>query len=78
MTKKEIIDVMELCFCGTRIEWTGSLDNALHRGVVDEFHPNHGAEEAYLGVIEPGHYIPVLGASEIENIQILEERNHDA
>ena len=71
MTRKEIINVMELCSCGTRIEWTGNLDNTLHRGVVDEFHPN-------LGVIEPGHYIPVLGASEIENIQILEERNHDA
>lgn len=78
MIKSEIISIMEQCTCGTRIEWTWDQDKAIHRGVVDEYHPGEGAAEAYLSVIEPGKYIPVLGASEIKTIKIMEERKHDA
>jgi hypothetical protein len=77
MTNTEIIATMSRCVCGTRIQWTQNIDNT-HRGVVDEFHPENGAEDAYLAVIEPGRYIPVLGASEIQKISILEDRHHDA
>lgn len=78
MTQNEIMNVMEHCSCGTRIEWIRSHDTARHCGVVDEFYPENGSEEAYLAVIEPGHFIPVLGAGEIENIKILEEKKHGA
>lgn len=74
MTNNEIIAIMSRCICGTRIQWTQNPDNSTHRGVVDEF----GAEDAYLAVIEPGRYIPVLGASEIQKISILEDSHHDA
>ena len=40
--------------------------------------PENGAEDAYLAIIEPGRYIPVLGASEIQKISILEDSHHDA
>ena len=53
MTYTEIIATMSRCVCGTRIQWTQSPDNSTHRGVVDEFHPENGAEDAYLAVIEP-------------------------
>ena len=76
MTQNEIVNVMARCSCGTRIEWIRSHDTAKYRGVVDEFYPENGAEEAYLAVIEPGHFIPVLGVGEIENIRILEEKKH--
>ena len=56
MTYTEIIATMSRCVCGTRIQWTQSPDNSTHRGVVDEFHPENGAEDAYLAVIEPGRY----------------------
>ena len=46
MTQNEIIRVMECCSCGTRIEWIRSHDTTKHRGVVDEFFPENGAEEA--------------------------------
>lgn len=59
MTNNEIIATMSRCVCGTRIQWTQNLDNSTHRGVVDEFYPQNGAEDAYLAVIEPGRYIPV-------------------
>lgn len=78
MTNTEIIATMSRCVCGTRIQWTQNLDNSTHRGVVDEFYPQNGAEDAYLAVIEPGRYIPVLGASEIQKISILEDSHHDA
>lgn len=78
MTNNEIIAIMSRCICGTRIQWTQKPDNSTHRGVVDEFHPENGAEDAYLAVIEPGRYIPVLGASEIQKISILEDSHHDA
>lgn len=78
MTQNEIIRVMECCSCGTRIEWIRSHDTTKHRGVVDEFFPENGAEEAYLAVIEPGNFIPVLGVGEIENIKILEGNKHGA
>lgn len=71
MTNNEIIAIMSRCICGTRIQWTQKPDNSTHRGVVDEFYPQNGAEDAYLAVIEPGRYIPVLGASEIQKISIL-------
>ena len=74
MTNTEIIATMSRCVCGTRIQWTQNPDNSTHRGVVDEFHP----ENAYLAIIEPGRYIPVLGASEIQKISILEDSHHDA
>ena len=51
MTYTEIIATMSRCVCGTRIQWTQSPDNSTHRGVVDEFHPENGAEDAYLAVI---------------------------
>lgn len=60
-----------------RIAWTRSNDTVEHRGVVDEFYPQNGAEDAYLAVIEPGRYIPVLGASEIQKISILEDKHRD-
>ena len=69
MIRNEIINVMAKCSCGTRIAWT--------RGVVDEFYPENGAEDAYLSVIEPHHFTPVLGASEIETIRILEDKHHE-
>ena len=69
MIRNEIINVMAKCSCGTRIAWTRSNDTVEHRGVVDEFYPQNGAEDAYLAVIEPGRYIPVLGASEIQKYQ---------
>lgn len=78
MTNNEIIAIMSRCICGTRIQWTQNPDNSTHRGVVDEFHPENGAEDAYLAIIEPGRYIPVLGASEIQKISILEDSHHDA
>lgn len=78
MTQKEIISIMERCSCGTRIEWIRSHDEAEHRGVVDTYCPQNGKEDAYLAVIEPGHFIPVLGAGEIEAIRILEEKKHGA
>lgn len=78
MTQNEIVNVMARCSCGTRIEWIRSHDTAKYRGVVDEFYPENGAEEAYLAVIEPGHFIPVLGVGEIENIRILVEKKHEA
>lgn len=78
MTNTEIIATMSRCVCGTRIRWTQNRDNSTHRGVVDEFYPQNGAEDAYLAVIEPGRYIPVLGASEIKDISILEGSHHDA
>lgn len=78
MTNNEIIAIMSRCVCGTRIQWTQNPDNSTHRGVVDEFYPQNGAEDAYLAVIEPGRYIPVLGASEIQKISILEDSHHDA
>lgn len=53
MTNTEIIATMSRCVCGTRIQWTQKPDNSTHRGVVDEFHPENGAEDAYLAVIEP-------------------------
>ena len=68
MTNTEIIATMSRCVCGTRIQWTQNPDNSTHRGVVD----------AYLAIIEPGRYIPVLGASEIQKISILEDSHHDA
>lgn len=49
-----------------------------HRGVVDEFYPENGAEDAYLSVIEPHHFIPVLGASEIQSLKILEDKHHES
>ena len=45
--------------------------------MVDEFYPENGAEDAYLSVIEPHHFTPVLGASEIETIRILEDKHHE-
>ena len=57
MTQDEIIEIMAKCSCGTRIAWTRSNDTVEHRGVVDEFYPQNGAEDAYLAVIEPGRYI---------------------
>lgn len=78
MTNTEIIATMSRCVCGTCIQWTQNPDNSTHRGVVDEFYPQNGAEDAYLAVIEPGRYIPVLGASEIQKISILEDSHHDA
>lgn len=77
MTNTEIITTMSRCVCGTRIRWNQNQDNSTHRGVVDEFYPQNGAEDAYLAVIEPGRYIPVLGASEIKEISILEGSHHD-
>lgn len=77
MIRNEIINVMAKCSCGTRIAWTRSNDTVEHRGVVDEFYPQNDAEDAYLAVIEPGRYIPVLGASEIQKISILEDQHHD-
>ena len=56
MTNTEIIATMSRCVCGTRIRWTQNQDNNMHRGVVDEFYPQNGAEDAYLAVIEPGRY----------------------
>lgn len=78
MTNTEIIATMSRCVCGTRIRWTQNQDNNMHRGVVDEFYPQNGAEDAYLAVIEPGRYISVLGASEIQKISILEDQHHNA
>lgn len=78
MTQNEIISVMAKCSCGTRIAWKRNDDTAEHRGVVDEFYPENGAEDAYLSVIEPHHFIPVLGASEVQNIRILEGKNHES
>lgn len=77
MIRNEIINVMAKCSCGIRIAWTRSNDTVEHRGVVDELYPQNGAEDAYLAVIEPGRYIPVLGASEIQKISILEDQHHD-
>ena len=77
MTQDEIIEVMAKCSCGTRIAWTRSNDTVEHRGVVDEFYPENGAEDAYLSVIEPHLFTPVLGASEIETIRILEDKHHE-
>ena len=51
MTNTEIIATMSRCVCGTRIQWTQNPDNSTHRGVVDEFHPENGVEDAYLAVI---------------------------
>lgn len=51
MIRNEIINVMAKCSCGTRIAWTRSNDTVEHRGVVDEFYPQNGAEDAYLAVI---------------------------
>lgn len=78
MTQNEIVNVMERCSCGTRIEWMRSHNTAKHRGVVDEFFPENGAEEAYLSVIEPGRFTPVLGVGEIDDIRILEDKKHGA
>lgn len=78
MTQNEIISVMAKCSCGTRIAWKRNDDTAEHRGVVDEFYPENRAEDAYLSVIEPHHFIPVLGASEIQNIRILEGKNYES
>ena len=78
MTQDEIIEVMARCSCGTRIAWKRKGDTAEHRGVVDEFYLENRAEDAYLSVIEPHHFIPVLGASEIQNIRILEGKNHES
>ena len=78
MTQDEIIEVMAKCSCGTRIAWKRNNDTTEHRGVVDEFYPLNGAEYAYLSVIEPHHFIPVLGASEVQNIRILEGKNHES
>lgn len=78
MTQKEILNVMEQCSCGTRIAWKRNSDTTEHRGVVDEFYPENGAEDAYLSVIEPHHFIPVLGASEIQNIKILEGKHYES
>lgn len=58
MIRNEIINVMAKCSCGTRIAWTRSNDTVEHRGVVDEFYPQNGAEDAYLAVIEPGTLYP--------------------
>jgi hypothetical protein len=77
MIRNEIINVMAKCSCGTRIAWTRSNDTVEHRGVVDEFYPENGVEDAYLSVIEPHHFTPVLGASEIETIRILEDKHHE-
>lgn len=77
MIRNEIINVMAKCSCGTRIAWTRSNDTVEHRGVVDEFYPENGVEDAYLSVIEPRHFTPVLGASEIETIRILEDKHHE-
>jgi len=77
MTQDEIIEIMAKCSCGTRIAWTRSNDTVEHRGVVDEFYPENGAENAYLSVIEPHHFIPVLGASEIQDIKILEGKHRE-
>ena len=78
MTQNEIVNVMERCSCGTRIEWMRSHDTAKHRGVVDEFFPENGAEEAYLSVIEHGRFTPVLGVGEIDDIRILEDKKYGA
>ena len=78
MTQNEIVNVMERCSCGTRIEWMRSHDTAKHRGVVDEFFTENGAEEAYLSVIEPGRLTPVLGVGEIDDIRIWEDKKHGA
>ena len=78
MTQDEIIEVMAKCSCGTRIAWKRNDDTAEHRGVVDEFYPENGAEDAYLAVIEPHHFIPVLGASEIQSLKILEDKHHES
>ena len=68
-----------LVFSGHKAPITARIDDTVeHRGVVDEFDPENGAEDAYLAVIEPGRYIPVLGASEIQKISILEGSHHDA
>lgn len=77
MIRNEIINVMAKCSCGTRIAWTRSNDTVEHRGVVDEFYPENGVEDAYLSVIEPHHFTLVLGASEIETIRILEDKHHE-
>lgn len=77
MIRNEIVNVMAKCSCGTRIAWTRSNDIVEHRGVVDEFYPENGAEDAYLSVIEPHHFTPVLSASEIEPIRILEDKHHE-
>ena len=78
MTQDEIIEIMAKCSCGTRIAWTRSNDTVEHRGVVDEFYPENGGEDAYLAVIEPHHFIPVLGASEIQSLKILEDNHHES
>lgn len=78
ITQNEIVNVMERCSCGTRIEWMQSHDITKHRGVVDEYYPQNGAEEPYLSVIEPGHFIPVLSADEIQDIKILEGKHYES
>lgn len=74
MTQNEIINVMAKCSCGTRIAWTRNNDTVEHHGVVDEFYATNGPEDAYLSVIEPHHFTPVLGANEIQDIIILESK----